>query len=72
MSSMQEQNTLRLTFTSWEKELQKTTWHTVRFLDEVADGFTKPLPSRELEEFKRNLNLYQFWLRGMLELVASY
>lgn len=25
--------------------------------DQVADGFTKPLPVRSLEEFKRNLNL---------------
>jgi histone deacetylase 1/2 len=34
----------------------------IRFIssrDQVADGFTKPLPVRELEEFKRNLNLYQ-------------
>jgi histone deacetylase 1/2 len=28
--------------------------------DQVADGFTKPLPFRDLEEFKRNLSLYQF------------
>jgi histone deacetylase 1/2 len=25
--------------------------------DQVADGFTKPLPVKELDEFKRNLNL---------------
>ena len=25
--------------------------------DQIADGFTKPLPVRKLEEFKRNLNL---------------
>ena len=25
--------------------------------DQVADGFTKALPVRELDEFKRNLNL---------------
>jgi histone deacetylase 1/2 len=34
----------------------------IRFIssrDQVADGFTKPLPFRELEVFKRNLNLYQ-------------
>jgi histone deacetylase 1/2 len=25
--------------------------------DQVADGFTKPLPVKEFDEFKRNLNL---------------
>ena len=32
----------------------------IRFVhsrDQVADGFTKALPTRNLEEFKRNLNL---------------
>jgi hypothetical protein len=32
----------------------------IRFIpskDQVADGFTKALPSRQLEEFKHNLNL---------------
>ena len=32
----------------------------IRFVhsrDQVADGFTKALPTRSLEEFKRNLNL---------------
>jgi hypothetical protein len=29
----------------------------------VADGFTKALPSRQLEEFKHNLNLRWLWLR---------
>ena len=32
----------------------------IRFLpskDQIADGFTKPLPTRSFEEFKRNLNL---------------
>jgi hypothetical protein len=32
----------------------------IRFIhsgDQVADGFTKALPTRSLEEFKRNLNL---------------
>ena len=32
----------------------------IRFVhsrDQVADGFTKPLPTRSFEEFKRNLNL---------------
>ena len=32
----------------------------IRFIssgDQVADGFTKPLPFRKLEEFKHNLNL---------------
>jgi hypothetical protein len=38
----------------------------------VADGFTKPLPSKEFEKFKCNLNLYKFWLRGMLELLAKF
>jgi histone deacetylase 1/2 len=35
----------------------------IRFIssrDQVADGFTKPLPSTEFEKFKRNLNLYKF------------
>ena len=34
----------------------------VRFIsskDQVADGFTKALPIKELNEFKRNLNLGQ-------------
>ena len=38
----------------------------IRFIsskDQVADGFTKALPTRELEAFKCNLNLYKFWLR---------
>ena len=25
--------------------------------DQIADGFTKPLPIRQLESFRRNLNL---------------
>ena len=32
----------------------------IRFIyskDQVADGFTKALPTRSFEEFKRNLNL---------------
>ena len=32
----------------------------IRFIasqDQVADGFTKALPTRQLEEFKHNLNL---------------
>ena len=32
----------------------------IRFVhskDQVADGFTKALPTRQFEEFKRNLNL---------------
>jgi histone deacetylase 1/2 len=32
----------------------------IRFIstkDQVADGFTKPIPVRQLEEFRRNLNL---------------
>jgi hypothetical protein len=32
----------------------------VRFIpsgDQVADGFTKPLPVKQLEDFKRHLNL---------------
>jgi hypothetical protein len=35
----------------------------IRFVsthDQVADGFTKALASRELEKFKYNLNLYKF------------
>jgi histone deacetylase 1/2 len=35
----------------------------IRFIssrDQVADGFTKPLPSKEFEKFKCNLNLYKF------------
>ena len=28
--------------------------------EQIADGFTKPLPSREFEEFKCNLNLSKF------------
>ena len=34
----------------------------IRFIsskDQVADGFTKALPIKELNEFKRNLNLLQ-------------
>ena len=34
----------------------------IRFIpskDQVADGFTKALPARSFEEFKRNLNLVQ-------------
>jgi hypothetical protein len=29
----------------------------------VADGFTKALTVRQLENFKNNLNLTQLWLR---------
>jgi hypothetical protein len=35
----------------------------IRFIsthDQVADGLTKALASRELEKFKRNLNVYKF------------
>ena len=35
----------------------------IRFIstkDQVADGFTKPLPHRALEKFKSNLNVYTF------------
>ena len=32
--------------------------------DQVADGFTKPLSVRLLENFKYNLNLVRLWLRG--------
>jgi hypothetical protein len=31
--------------------------------DQVADGFTKPLPVRQLENFKHNLNLTRLCLR---------
>jgi hypothetical protein len=34
----------------------------IRFIssdDQVADGFTKALPGKKLDEFKRNLNLSQ-------------
>jgi hypothetical protein len=33
----------------------------IRFVssnDQVADGFTKALPVKKLDEFKRNLNLF--------------
>jgi hypothetical protein len=29
----------------------------ISFKDQVADGFTKALPTRQFEEFKHNLNL---------------
>ena len=35
----------------------------IRFVpskDQLADGFTKALPTRSFEEFKRNLNLVKF------------
>jgi hypothetical protein len=31
--------------------------------DQIADGFTKPLPARQLENFKHNLNLARLILR---------
>jgi histone deacetylase 1/2 len=42
----------------------------VRFIsskDQVADGFTETLYNKKLVEFKRNLNLSQVRLRGVLD-----
>ena len=38
----------------------------IRFIhswDQVADRFTKALPTRSFEDFKHNLNLMKLWLR---------
>jgi hypothetical protein len=34
--------------------------------DQVADGFTKALPTRQLETFKYNLNVARLWLRRVV------
>jgi len=45
----------------------------VRFIcssDQVADGFTKPLATRQLATFKNNLNLAtQLWLMGGVKIL---
>jgi hypothetical protein len=33
--------------------------HFISSKDQVADGFTKALPVKKLDEFKRNLNLLE-------------
>jgi hypothetical protein len=43
----------------------------VRFIsskDQIADGFTKTLCNRNLDEFKHNLNLSHVSIKGVLEL----
>ena len=39
--------------------------------DQVADGFTKALPTRAFEEFKRNLNLVKFLLWEGVKRIGS-
>ena len=41
----------------------------IRFVtskDQIADGFTKALPRKDLQNFMYNLNLIKFGLRGVL------
>jgi hypothetical protein len=57
---MLELNILKHIFTLQERIASKQL--EIRFIpskDQVADGFTKALPSQKFEEFKHNLNLKQ-------------
>jgi hypothetical protein len=47
----------------------------VRFIstnDQLADGFTKPIPAAQIRRFRSNLNLFSGWdWRGMLENMST-
>jgi histone deacetylase 1/2 len=47
----------------------------IRFIsskDQIADGFTKTLCLKKLDEFKRNLNLSQVYLKGGVRVLYLY